>query len=86
MPPAVKRMQQTHRLFLIVAGAALHNGTDQHLNQPAADGIGHYRKEDARKSVRQQPWQHHQSDQSGSGKCMGKHNGDSVTNPVNKPG
>ena len=36
MAPAVKGMQQAHRLFFVIGGAAFHNRADQYLKQTAA--------------------------------------------------
>ena len=54
MSPAVKRMQQAHRLFLVFCGTRLQNRADEDFDQTAADGIDYDRQHDAGIGVRQQ--------------------------------
>ena len=41
LPPAVERMQQTHRLVLMLGRAGVHNRGDHDLDQAAADRVQH---------------------------------------------
>ena len=53
-PPAVKRMQKAHRRSLVVRRAGLHDRADQHLNEPAADGVQQKRRQKPEKRMREQ--------------------------------
>ena len=61
--PAVEGVKQAHGLLLMLGGACLQNGADQHLDQSAAHGINAHRNQDACKGVGQhfrQDGQQHQ--------------------------
>lgn len=63
MPPAIERMQQTHRFFFLITGTSLHNGADQYLDQTSADSIDHNGDQQTDKGARIQIWQNYQADQ-----------------------
>jgi len=85
MAPAVKRMEQTHGLFLIVRGAGFHHRAYQDLKEPAAHRIYHDRDQQTRKRVLKHLRQNGQGYQSCRHKDMGKHHGRPVADPVHKP-
>ena len=86
MPPAIKGMEQAHGLLFVPGRTALHDGADQHLNQPAAQGIYDHRGKKPGVCVRQQLRQHSQPQQPGSRKDMGDHDGGPVSDPVDESG
>ena len=86
MPPAVKGMQQAHRLFLVVGGAALHDRADQHLDQTPADGIQCHRDQKSAKSAWHDIRQDGQPKQSRRRKNMGKYDRYPVPDLIHQAG
>ena len=80
--PAVEGVQQAHGGLLALGGAGLHDGTDEHLDQPAADGVQHHGDEYACVGIRQQPRQRRQADQPQRGQHVRRHHADPVADPV----
>ncbi len=78
MPPAIKGVQKAHRLFLVVGRARLQNRRNQHLNQPAADGIDADGNQNARERIRKQLRQDGQQPQPQRGTAVRQQNGGAI--------
>ena len=86
MSPAVKRMQQAHRLFLVFCGTRLQNRADEDFDQTAADGIDYDRQHDAGIGVRQQIREECQPQQAGCRKNMRHDDRCPIADLVHEPG
>ena len=86
MAPAVEGVQQAHSLFLVVRRARFHHRADEHLEQPAADGVDNDGGEKAEKRRGEQIGQHGQQHKAERGRQMGDPHRDAVADFVDKPG
>ena len=84
--PAVERVQQAHGGLFVLEGARLHDGTAQHLDQAAADGINDGAQEDAGKRVGQELRQKGEARQPGGGAHLRGHGASAVSDTVRKAG
>ena len=79
-------MQQAHGGLLVRKGARFDDGTAQHLDQPAPDGIDDDAEEDAGKGVRQKLRQKRKPCQPHGGADLRRHRAPAVPDPVREPG
>ena len=86
VPPAVEGVQQAHGFFLVVAGAGLHNGADQHLQQSSSDGVQNDGNQNTGKRVGHPVRQHGQQPQSRRGAAVSHQRGGTVADTVDQPG
>lgn len=84
MSPAVKGVQQAHGSFLVVGGAGLHNGADQHFDQTAAHGINDDAGHQPHKRGGEKFGQEGQPDQPCARADMSDDDGYTVTDFINK--
>ena len=84
LPPAVERMQQAHGGLFVIGGAGFDDRADQHLQQPAADGVDHHGNDQPGKRAGQQLRQHGQRDEPGSRKDVRQHHRRAVADAVDE--
>ena len=83
LPPAVKRVEQTHGRSLGVPGQGIDNRADQYLDQSAADRVQKHR--DQHPGIgRHNTGQNAKQQQARRGKAVGDHHRRTVADPVDK--
>ena len=84
--PAVEGVQQTHGFLLVLRGARLQNGTDEHLDESPAHGIDTHSDEDSRKGIGQQVRQKRQQHQPRSCAAVGEEHAGAVAQFIHHAG
>ena len=77
-------MQQAHGGLFVIGGAGFDDRADQHLQQPAADGVDHHGNDQPGKRAGQQLRQHGQRDEPGGRKDVRQHHRRAVADAVDE--
>lgn len=84
--PAVKGVEHTHSGFFVFGWTRLDDGTDEDLDEAAANGVDSYRDQDACKRIRADFRQSDQTDKSHDDAAVRQQNTGPVADAVDKPG
>ena len=84
--PAVKGVEQAHDRGLVLGGAGLYNGADEHLDEAAPNGVQTHRQHEPSVGVGEQAGEGAHADEPRRGEQVGRHHAGPVADLVHKAG